>query len=460
LSRNVIIFWLALVPFLTIIRTPVITFVVIAGFLFYIQRYVSNAQRLFIFISSMAVVPGWFEFTIGIGATDIYEVRYWKLLVIIILVPAFLNLLKEKLRFDFVDVVFALFVFYHVVHYLFFDETQTFLTAVRLAFDVFLYHFVVYFVFSRVVRQQPREAILYISYGFVILALILSGVFVLNQLANADLYNVHSTAGNVYNLGFLREYRNGFLRTEGPLIGEVMGLLLGAAMLSLFSIKDILKINLFKFIVISCLFLLVCIITGSRGVIFSFLLISAVFTYLRIDNPAVKVALVFLVCIGGVILFFAPTSGIPVQDEFGTFDYRAQLWQTSFEFANNYPFGDSLYANLHYFDHLRRGPTQFLDVVSVYLQYWLPMGYPGLVLYAAPFLITVLQLTKFSFFNPKSAGPFVDPFGVYLALLLGYLFMIITVSDGGLISLAGLIILSVSRGLLVAHKSSLKSNNV
>jgi len=444
------------VPFLTIIRTPFITFIVIVAFLYYIQRYVSNAQRLFIFLALLAAVPVWFDFMISAGSTDIYEIRYWKLLVLIILFPAILELLKVKPKFDFVDIVFSLFVFYHVVHYLFFDKTETFLTSVRLSFDVFLYYFIVYFVFSRVVSQQPREAILYISYGFVILALILSGVFIFNQALNADLYRVHSTAGNIYNLGYVREYRGGFLRTEGPLSGETMGIMLGAGVLSLFSMKAILNISALKLLVIVGLFFLATLITGSRGALFTFLLISLAFTYFHINNTAIRAASFLLFCIAGVFYFSFSSSGLPVQDEFGTFDFRAQLWETSLEFINKYPFGDALYASYHYFDHMRRGPTLFLDIVSVYLQFLLPMGYLGLLLYVAPFFVTVLHLASLVLFKPNTLGVYGDALKLYLALLIGYLFMISTVSDVGLIGMLGIIFLSVGRGLIHAHAATQK----
>ena len=459
LSRNVVIFWLALVPFLTIIRTPFVTFFAIIGFLYYIQRQVSNPQRLFIFMALLAAVPVWFKFMISAGAADIYEIRYWKLLVLVVLFPALLQLVKEKPKFDFVDVIFLFFVAYHILHYLFFNESLTFLTAVRLSADVFLYHFVIYYVFSRVVSHHPREAILYISYGFVILAIILSGVFVLNQVASVDLYRVHSTAGNIYNLGFLREYRGGFLRTEGTLSGETMGLLLGAGLLSLFSMRVMLSISALKLSAIAGLFFLAILITGSRGALFTFLLISLAFTYFHINNTAIKAASFLLICIVGVSYFSFFSGGLPVQDEFGTFDFRAQLWETSLGFVNKYPFGDSLYASHHYFDHMRRGPAQFLDIVSVYLEFWLPMGYPGLLLYVAPFLITVFHLVSLIFFKSDTLGVYGDSLKLYLPLLIGYLFMISTVSDVGLIGMLGIVFLAVSRGLIQGHAASqIKAN--
>ena len=456
LSRNAIIFWVVLVPFLTIMRIPVLTFLVIPVLLYYIQRQASNPQRLFLFIAILAAVPLWFEFMIEFGATEIYEIRHWKLLVLIILFPALVDILKVRLKFDFVDVVFFAFVAYIILHYLFFDQRLTFLSAVRLGFDEFLYYFIVYFVFSRVVSQQPREAIKYASLGFVILGLILSGVFVFNQAISADLYHVHTTAGNVYNSAFIREFRGGFLRTEGPLAGESMGLIFAVAALSLFSMRAMFNTSLFKFLVVFGLFFLGVLITGSRGVLFTFLLVSAVFTYMRLNNAAIKMALLFFFCVGSFIYFILLSGGVPVQDEFGTFDFRAQLWETSFDFINKHPFGDSLYASHHYFDHLRRGPARFLDVVSVYLVVWLPMGYPGLILYTTPFLITVLQLAGLIMLKPQGLGVFGEAFKLYLAMLIGFLFMIFTVSDVGLISMLGVIFLAISRGLIHAHAGAQK----
>jgi len=459
LSRNVIIFWLAIVPFLTILRIPLVTSLAIIVLLVYLQWQASISQRLFLFLALLAAVPMWFEFKITAGSTDIFIVRYWKLLVLVVLVPALLKILKFKLRFDFVDLLFFIFVASVVAFYLLVDKTLSPIAKIRLSLDFILYNLVVYLVFSRVVSQQPREAILYISYGFMILALILSGIFLFNQAFNVDIYRVHSTAASVYNDGVKIEYRGGFLRTEGPLVAEVMGFLLGAALWSLISVKSILKITTFKFLAFAGLFLFVALSTGSRGVLFTFLMISVIFVSLRIQDPIIKTILFCLIYVGVVVYILVPSGPPAVQDEYGTFDFRAQLWEASIKFISENPFGDSEFVSHIYFDHLRRGPAKFLDVVSVYLQYWLPMGHLGLILYVAPFLITVLQLVTLIIFKSSKIGAFTEHMKLYLVLLCGYLFMISTVSDGGLIGMMGVIFLAISRGLIHAQKAAQEVNN-
>jgi len=84
------------------------------------------------------------------------------------------------------------------------------------------------------------------------------------------------------------------------------------------------------------------------------------------------------------------------------------------------------------------------------------MGYPGLILYTTPFLITVLQLAGLIMLKPQGLGVFGEAFKLYLAMLIGFLFMIFTVSDVGLISMLGVIFLAISRGLIHAHAGAQK----
>jgi len=450
LSIYVIGFWAAIVPLLVIVKIPIVTFFFIIGALLYMQRIFSPVQSLFIFIALVAAVPTWFDYMLSAGGTDIFHFRYWKLLLVCLFVPLLPALLAKKMPFDFVDILFVIFVIFLSFAYLFLDERLTLLTAIRFVIDMVLFHFVTYFVISRVISLQPKDAIINISYGFMVMGLILAGVFVFNQAINADLYNVHTTASHAYGAAYIREYRGGFLRAEGPLSGEVMGLVLAASAGSLFFLRSLVNFSWFKYAMCMALFLLACITTGSRGVLFSFMLVASSFIFLR-SSAAIKVMLVLAV----VVLFFAITAGVPVyNDEHGTFDFRKQLFEASFRFIAENPFGDSFYASHHYFDHLRRGSTRFLDIVSVYLQYLLPFGYLGLFLYVAPFVFTVIQLVGLSVFTPQRAGIYADIMRLYAALLVGYLFMISTVSSVGLIDLIGLVFLAISRGLIMSARQS------
>jgi len=44
---------------------------------------------------------------------------------------------------------------------------------------------------------------------------------------------------------------------------------------------------------------------------------------MRLNNAAIKMALLFFFCVGSFIYFILLSGGVPVQDEFGTFDFRA-----------------------------------------------------------------------------------------------------------------------------------------
>ena len=451
LIRDALLFWVCMLPFLTLIGIPIVTFAATIILFFQIRKNASPPEIIFLFITLLGAVPVWFEYDLQLGGTLLYTFPHWKTAVIILLIPLIPTLLKQKKKFDIVDIIFCIFVVFVCLHYVFFDQRGTLLVNIRLAMDVVLFHGVTYFVISRTLLNYPRETVIAICCAFVAIGLILSGVFVMNQVGSVDLYRHHSTAGNIYNLGFIREYRGPFLRTEGPFVGEAMGFILGCSAGALFFLRGMLNVSHFKFFSVLGLFLLACLITGSRGVLFTYLLILSSFVFLM-SSAAFKIITIFVAAFAAVMIWII-TNGVLVNDEYGTFDFRAQLFETSFAFIADHPFGHSLYVQFSEFDHLRRGPTQFLDVVSVYLQYLLPMGYLGLLLYVVPFVVTVFQLFSFSTLNPNKAGMYADVMKLFLASVVGYLFMIGSVSDGGLIGMFGLIFLAVGRGLILGVKN-------
>lgn len=444
LSILVVGFWVLIVPFLTIIKIPVVTLLVMAGLLLVIGRKLLPTQILFVFVALVAAVPVWFSFKLSFGGFNIYTFGHWAILVFCLLMPMIPYILSIKAKFDLVDILYVIFILFILVYIFAFSGSTSLTSIMRQAINVIFIPLVVYFSFSKITSHQPRQSLMYISYGFMILGLIIAGIFFFNQVIQADLVNVHSTAGNVYNLGYLREYRGGFLRTEGPLAGEAVGLLLAASFWAMYFLRSYFSIGSYRLFAIISFFLIVCVTTGSRGVMLSFLLVGAFFVFM---GGSLQLKLLMLVC--GVILyllFFVGGSGI--EDEHGTFDFRAQLFETSFRFISEHPFGSPTYGEHHYFDHLRRGPTRFLDVVSVYLQYLLPYGYLGLVLFVLPYLVTIVQLVKMSVVLPSEAGMYADMMRLYAALLVGYLFMISTVSNVGLIEMLGLLFLAISRGII------------
>ena len=442
LSVCVILFWLLAVPFLTIIKTPVVTISFIAASLTYLYRRSTPPQVLFIFVALLGAVPTWFSYVVDIGGSTLFVLEHWTLLVLFLLVPLLPSLLHSKLKFNEIDYLFFAFVLFLCVHYLFLNKSLNFTTSLRSVIELLLYHFVTYIVISQVIIKYPKEAILNLLYGFLLLGVIISGVFVFNQILQADLYHVHSDRGNVYGW-HPSIYRNGILRTEGPLIGEIMGMLLAATAGAVFLLRKLLGFSLIKTLLLLSLFGVVVILSTSRGVFFTFILSGTIFFFFKSQS----LIRLFLLLVGIVVSIVHFSGAGIVQDEYGTFDFRAQLFEASFRFIKENPFGDPDFLSSHYFEHLRRGSTGFLDVVSTYLVYLLPMGYVGLVLYVAPFLITVFRLI-IKVLNFNGHQDFKDILYFLIALIIGYLFMIGTASDVGLIGLMGLIFMSIGRGVV------------
>jgi len=88
---------------------------------------------------------------------------------------------------------------------------------------------------------------------------------------------------------------------------------------------------------------------------------------------------------GGILLVaemaFGLSSMLVYEDQYGTFDYRSELYKASWEYMKIYPiFGQQFYLDTGFFNHLVTG-LGIIDVVSAYLGVALQYGYVGLLIY-------------------------------------------------------------------------------
>ncbi|MGH1485106.1 MAG: O-antigen ligase family protein [Cellvibrionaceae bacterium] len=449
LAKKVLIIWGVMLPFLFVLRDPFITIIVYSGLLILFTKDLSDSERLFFFIAGLAAVPTWSKYVPNLpGFSGLYVLSYWKVIIAIVLIPFFFKTKSRKYNFNIADIGVILFFIYTSI--IFFSRSDIYSATVTLrhVLDNFLYYLVPYFVISRIVASNPKESLNYAAWGFLILSFLLCSIFLFNQVFKLDLYNVFRPGGSIYGGVVGNGYRGSFLRTEGPLAAEGLGIIAALGGISLFILSQYFKISFFKLVLCFAFFTFAVVTTGSRGALFSFILSVAVFKFFN-SNFIARFGIASLLVVA-LIAYFGFYSSEPVfEDEYGTFEFRELLFEASFDFLEEKPFfGDLEYAYSGYFDHLRRGGSGFIDVVSVYLTIALPYGYVGLVLYLIPLIFILFKLSAYLIFSPKMNKELKPYTSLYLSVICGYLFLVSTVSDVGLIVLFGSIVMAICRGIM------------
>jgi hypothetical protein len=195
--------------------------------------------------------------------------------------------------------------------------------------------------------------------------------------------------------------------------------------------------------------------TGSRGSIVGLAVALAVHVVLSIRSPVLRWAIIIpgaiFASIAGYVLMFGNAAEY---DAFGSFTYRQWLLDASLSYIAMHPlFGDVGFLASGHFDHLVQGQG-IIDITNMYLQIALSYGLTGMLLFFAPFVITIIRLALMALKHRDDEGG-----GLYSAvcgILLGWLVLIATTSDVGLTLHLGLAFLALGHALAqrTAHRAS------
>jgi O-antigen ligase len=304
-----------------------------------------------------------------------------------------------------------------------------------------------YFVLSRLVKTINDFH--YCAVAVLVFSIIISAILFVSQVVQLDIYEAFNPRSK-YNI--IREYRGGFLRLSGPLSSP----LIGFTMLSGYLALDILKKHISVLPVIRWLiilmFFLAVLFSGSRGGLFSFILGVAVYWYFIKLSSEKRVLLVLSV----VILFLAELLfGISAmfiyEDEYGTFDYRVELYTASWLFLKQNPlFGMQNFLYSGYFDHLVTG-LGIIDIVSTYLQIVLKYGFVGLFLFFSMFLSIIIPLAKRLLSIGVSVSDVDRYMTMYFAINIALMFIISTTSMISLLPIFIMINISFGRAILARY---------
>ncbi len=366
-------------------------FVLVAGaVLFLAKAKEPNPVNLFLFMLFAMTANGVDIPAFGL-VNYLFELSYQRLLVLVVLLPAYLSLRRDKGKLPFgrslPDKILAMHLMLVVALYL---RETTITDTLRQAFYQFIDVFLPYYVISRSLKKihDFREAILYFIIAIMILAVI--GVF-----ETARHWQLYSQLEEVLDIGGrFNTYgaRAGILRARASLSAIPLGYTIAVGIALYMYFQHLVQS---KFVRRMGLLLLIAglVSTVSRGP-----WVGAVFLYLvfvATGPNATKHLSKFLV--GGlaalVLASFLPVGEkiinmLPFVGETGqkNISYRQQLFTKSLVVISRNPWLGSVdYLETAEMEEMRQGQG-IIDIVNAYLRVTLESGYLGLALYAGFFL--------------------------------------------------------------------------
>jgi len=444
LGKKILLVWICVLPFVLIIQNELLNVLVCLGLLFYLNQKNSHIASVVLFIATLGAMPDWSKYLVSVpGINELTILYYWKVALIVLLLPLFLKLKSiSNISWNLTDSLLCIFVAYITI--LSFREYNI-TTVIRFFLDSIMVYIIPYFVISRVVKSL--HDLNHCALAFLVLAVLLAAVYCVSQIVQFDIYNNLDPNGHYL---YLREYRMGFLRLSGPFNGVLVGFLMLAGFLALEILKPYyIKKKLFYWALL-IVFIFAIIFGGSRGALFGFILGVGIYFYFARLTGSLRVVVGGLIVVLLILeLAFGVSAIFIYEDEYGTFDYRGEVYKTSWEYMKLNPlFGTPYFIESGYFDHLITG-LGIIDIVSAYLPIGLRYGFIGLFLYVGIFLSVLVPLVKRLLASNNLKGEYSKHVAMYVALIIAMLFIITTTSLITLFPLFITILWAIGRALSV-----------
>ena len=445
-GRKILIFSFAMLPFIFFQTSELIRVIVYFAGVLFLAKNAKPDEAISFFIVVIGLMPDWTRYTVSLpGIQTLIVLYFWKIAVIVLLAPYMLRLKNfPPMKWNLTDTLVCLFLIYTTINRAL-ESDLNITQFLRHLTDDFLLYIIPYFVISRVIYNLNGYS--YLLLGFLTLGILQACYFFFSQLSQIDLYNALNPYRGIF--ASIVEYRGGFLRLSGSLNGVLIGYLIAGSIFILLTLRKFFPINNFFAFGLIAIFCLGILFGGSRGALFSAVVMTAIFIYIEKAGTFGRFLISFLAVVFLIAYYWLGLSELlSYEDEYGTFDFRAELHTAAFEFLKIYPlFGRFDYIDTGMFDHMWRS-TGIIDIVSVYLQVALPYGLIGLVLFAGQYLSIILPLLNLTLFNPINNKEIKTYAVIILSMLVGYMFLISTTSSVSLITHYGVILLAFGRSIL------------
>jgi hypothetical protein len=447
IGRRAVLFWLFSLPIAFWMNNELIMLLGCLALLVVFNKGHSPIYSAIFFIIAIGAVPDWIEYRLSApGINYLFLLTYDRVAVIVLLLPLFFSLKSiSKIPWSITDTLVTLFVAYMAI--LTFREGKV-TNVTRFLVESFLIYIIPYFVFTRVVKSI--KDLHYCALAFLILSILLTAVLIISQIIQLDIYEALNPRSR-YNI--IREYRGGFLRLSGSLVGILVGFILLAGYFSLDILKKYGVIPRILYWPTILAFVMAILFTGSRGALFGVVMGVAIYFYfVKLTNVKRTICAVSIVLLFMCEVLFDVSSMFVYEDQYGTFDYRSELYQASWEYMKHYPlFGQQFYIDTGYFNHLVTG-LGIIDIVSAYLGVALQYGYVGLVIYVAMLLSVVIPLGRRLLLVSSFDGEYEKYLAMYFVLNVVMMFMISTTSAVSSFPIFIMISLAIGRVLLSNEK--------
>jgi hypothetical protein len=448
-GKKAVIFWLSMLPFIFLLNNQLLTLLGAFALLMVLSRNQSPAITVAFFIVTVSAVPDWVDYRMSApGINYLLKLSHDKVAVLALLAPLLLFVYKKaKVPWNTTDSLVVAFVLLTTL--LTFRNGQLTFVMRFLASSIIIY-IIPYFVISRTIRSVKDMH--YCALAFLMLAILLSAVLLMSQALQTDMYDTFNPRSRS---NILREYRGGFLRLSGPSIGVMLSFLMLCGLLALDVLKKYRLVPLVVFWPLVASFGLCVLFTGSRGGLLSFVIGVGIYAYfIKLAGTGRVVCSVILLLLVILEYGFGLTSFLVYQDEYGTFDYRSELYQTSWIYLQqHFLFGSPSYLESGQFNHLITG-LGIIDIVSAYLQVALKYGFVGLLLFISIYLSVLVPLCK-RLFSAITNSDFEDERVVYtvmyFTLNLVMVFLLTTTSMLSYFPIFMMINIAIGRSLLVAR---------
>lgn len=441
-GKKALAVWILALPLVFMLANERLTLWASMVILFLINRGNKPIISLVFFIVILGAVPDWVaHFLSAPGINHLLRFTYDKIAILAILLPLFMSVVfTAQVKWNLTDTLVSLFVLLMIL--LAFRDGK-FTAVLRFSFDTVLTYVIPYFVFSRVVRSI--KDLHYCAVAFLMLSILLSAIFVISQVMQLDIYEAFNPRSQ-YNV--IREYRGGFLRIAGPMMGILVGFILLAGYFSWEAIKRFGFINTFLSWAMLFSFVMSLLFTGSRGAMFGIILgMSVYFYFAKFTGLYRTLTMAFIVILLMIEFTVGLSSIIAYEDEYGTFDYRSELHKTTWEFLKIYPlFGQHNYLGTGFFNHLVTG-LGIIDIVSAYVGIALQYGYVGLTVFVGMFLSVLVPLGVKLFACKEFESDYPKYLAMYFTLIVVIMFMISTTSIISYFPVFIMIVLGVARSL-------------
>lgn len=422
---------------------------IIIGIVLLAIGQLSAQKRVYLYLATIIALPtSMSAFVPFPGINYLVELDYLKICTLAVLGPAFMKALsaKKSPALRNVDVLILTYILYISVLAI---REVSFTSVLRQIFDQMIIVYIPYIVISRTLTtsEHMTTAIKMLFVGL----LITLAIGLISTLRSWNFYAMLNDGPLGYKA--FADYRNGFLRVAATTIPALTGYFMGVGIAISLTLNRLNQTPKSRTLLLTVLFAFICFATGARGGwISGSAVVILYFLFVRMSRSLRSLTTLGILgfIVGGLLML--QQGNLDVTDQYGTFDYRAELIKTAFVQIGEYPlFGEANFIQNPRFRHLIQGEG-IVDIVNAYIGFALTYGLIGLILFLSANFITVSRGLKTLALMEKKPDQenFSERrtiFCLLIAMQVSYLILIATISTVSHIGILSFIILA----LLVAN---------